>query len=424
MRQERNNIFLGVDWVMVLLYLMLVGFGWFNIRAASLSEENTELINFSTKYGKQLIWIILSVPIIILILFINSKFYERFSSIFYLISILSLVGLFIFGKEIKGAKSWYNFGGMSLQPSEFAKALTALALAKLISDRKYNLSLIKNQIKAFIIIFLPALLIAVHDAGSALIYLSFFFVLNREGLTPVYIVLGVTSILLFIFTIYFGVSPVFISLFGIITLYTLYRIYFNKRFLRFNWFKVVATYLICGLFIFGVDYTYNNLLLKHQKDRFEVLLGKTSDTKNIGYNSNQSIQTISSGGFSGKGYLKGDRTQGKFVPEQHTDYIFSTVGEEWGFVGSASVIIVFIILLFRIINRAEKHTNKFGRIYGYGVASILFFHLVVNVGMVIGLLPTVGIPLPFISYGGSSLWGFTLLLFIFIKLDAQKSYDW
>ncbi len=424
MRQERNNIFLGIDWVLVLLYLVLVGFGWINIYAASFSEEQNAVFDFSTKYGKQLLWIFLSIPLILLVLFINSKFFEQFSSIFYIISLLSLIGLFFFGKEINGAKSWYNFGGMSLQPSEFSKALTALAVAKLISDRKYNLGLIKNQIKAFIIIFVPALLIAVHDAGSAVIYLSFFFVLNREGLTPAYIIIGLASILLFILTILFGVKLLIISLFSLITLYAFYRIYRNKRFLRFNWIKVVGTYVLCGLFIFGVDYAYNNVLKQHQRDRFEVLLGKTSDTKNIGYNSNQSIQTISSGGSLGKGFLKGDRTQGGFVPEQHTDYIFSTVGEEWGFLGTTFVIIIFTILLFRIINRAEKHTNKFGRIYGYGVASILFFHLVVNVGMVIGLLPTVGIPLPFFSYGGSSLWGFTVLLFIFIKLDAQKSYDW
>jgi rod shape determining protein RodA len=403
---------------------LLIGFGWINIYAASFSEEHSAVFDFSTKYGKQLLWIILSIPLIILTLFINSKFYEQFSSIFYIIALLSLVGLFVFGKEINGARSWYSFGGVSLQPSEFAKAFTALAIAKLISDRKYNLSLIKNQIKAFIIIFLPAFLIAIHDAGSALIYLSFFFVLNREGLTPFYIILGIVSILLFILTILYGVKILIICLFSLITIYTIYRVYKSRRFLRFNWFKVVGIYIVSGLFIFSVDYAYNNIIKSHQRDRFEVLLGLTDDTKNIGYNTNQAIQTISSGGGFGKGFLKGDRTQGKFVPAQDTDYIFSTVGEEWGFLGSSLVIVLFMILLFRIINRAEKHNNKFGRIYGYGVASILFFHLIVNVGMVIGLLPTVGIPLPFFSYGGSSLWGFTLLLFIFIKLDAQRSYDW
>ena len=230
--------------------------------------------------------------------------------------------------------------------------------------------------------------------------------------------------MLFLLTILFGVKLLLITIFSLLSLYWLYNIYRNKRFLRFNWIKIVAIYFLTGIFILGVDYSYNNVLKSHQRDRFEVLLGLTDDTKNIGYNSNQSIQTISSGGWSGKGFLKGDRTQGKFVPEQHTDYIFSTVGEEWGFLGTSLVVILFLILLFRIINRAEQHPNKFGRIYGYGVASVLFFHLVINIGMVIGLLPTVGIPLPFFSYGGSSLWGFTLLLFIFVKLDAQKSYDY
>lgn len=424
MRQERTNIFYGVDWFIVIIYILLVGFGWINIYAASYSEEQTGLLNFSTEYGKQLIWILLSIPIILLTLFISGKFYEKLSSIIYLISIASLIGLFIFGKEIHGARSWYSFGGMSLQPSEFAKAFTALALAKLLSDRKYNLGLIKNQIKAFIIIFLPVLLIAAHDPGSAVIYLSFFFVLNREGLTLVYTILGVLAIALFILTILFGVKIILISVIGIINFYFAYHIYKDKRFFRFNWYKIVALYLLSTIFILGVNFAYNEVLKPHQRDRFEVLLGMTDDTMRIGYNSNQSIQTISSGGLLGKGFLKGDKTQGGFVPEQETDYIFSVVGEEWGFVGTSIVIILFLALLFRIISRAEQHNNKYGRIYGYGVASILFFHLVINVGMVIGLLPTVGIPLPFFSYGGSSLWGFTLLLFIFVKLDADRSYDW
>lgn len=408
----------------MLFFTLLVGFGWINIYAASYTDESVQAFDFSSKYGKQLLWILFSIPLIILILFINSKFYQRFSSIFFILSLLTLIGLFLFGTEINGAKSWYRFGGISLQPSEFAKAFTALALAKLMSDRKYNLSILKNQLKAFIIIFLPAFLIALHDPGSAIIYLAFFFVLNREGLTLAYIIFGALSIVLFIATILVGMKVVISSLFILITTFIIYNIYRNKRFLKFNWMKVVAMYLFSSLFIFSADYSYNNILKKHQRDRFEVILGKTSDTKQIGYNTDQSIQTISSGKFWGKGFLEGDKTQGNFVPAQDTDYIFSVVGEEWGFVGSSFVIVLFMALLYRIIYRAEKHANKFGRIYGYGVASILFFHLIVNIGMVIGVLPTVGIPLPFFSYGGSSLWGFTLLLFIFIKLDAQKSYDW
>ena len=426
MRQEGNNIFAGVDWLLVTLFVILVSFGWLNIYSASKTDEDIELLNFSTEYGKQLIFIFLTIPLIIIILFFNAKFYEKFSSIFYLVSLLSLVGLFFFGKTINGATSWYNFGVLGLQPSEFVKAFTALAVAKLISDRQYNFKLIKNQIKAFIVIFTPAFLITLQpDMGSALIYVAFFFVLHREGLTLNYIILGTLLIVLFLLTILFGVTLLLSSLFILLTIFTIYAIYRGgKRFLRFNWYKIIAGYTIITIFIIGTGFTYNNIFKQHHRDRFEILLGLKQDSQGIGYNSHQSELTISSGGLSGKGFLKGDLTQGDFVPEQHTDYIFSVVGEEWGFLGSSLVIILFMLLMYRVIYLAETHTNKFGRIYGYGLASILFFHVIVNIGMVIGLFPTVGIPLPFFSYGGSSLWGFTILLFIFIRLDAHKGYDW
>ena len=425
MRAEKNNIFYGIDWILVILYAVLVGFGWMNIYAATTSEENSSILDFSTRYGKQLLWIILCVPLIIFVLFFNSKFYEKFASILYLIGILSLLGLFVFGKNINGAQSWYNFGSASLQPSEFAKAFTALAIAKLLSDRQYNLKLIKNQIKAFIIIFLPAVLIALQpDLGSVLVYLAFFFVLNREGLTLNYIIIGSLAIVLFLLTLLFSATTIIITSFSLLSIIVIYFLKRNKGYLKFNWYKILGLYLVIGLYIFSSGYIFNNVFEQHQRDRFEILLGLSKDTKKIGYNTNQSIQAISSGGGLGKGFLQGERTQGNFVPEQDTDYIFSTVGEEWGFVGSSFVIILFMLLLYRIIYLAETHKNKFGRIYGYGLASILFFHVVINIGMVIQLLPTVGIPLPFFSYGGSSLWGFTLLLFIFIKLDANKGYDW
>ncbi len=426
MRQERNNIFAGVDFTLVFLYLFLMSFGWLNIYAASRTTEDVELLNFSTKYGKQLIFICLTFPLIVVILFFNSKFYEKFSSVFYIISILSLLGLFVFGKRINGATSWYNFGVIGLQPSEFVKAFTALAVAKLLSDRQYNFTLVKNQIKAFIIIFLPAFLIILQpDAGSAFIYFAFFFVLNREGLTLNYIILGVSTLLIFIGTIYFGPESIITSLFILITIFVILNIKkAGKRFLRFNWYKIIGAYLLLGIFVLGTNYFYKHVLASHQKDRFDILLGIKTDNKGIGYNSYQSELTISSGGLNGKGFLNGDLTQGDFVPEQHTDYIFSTVGEEWGFIGASLVIIAFMLMMYRIIYLAETHSNKFGRVYGYGLASILFFHVIVNIGMVIGLLPTVGIPLPFFSYGGSSLWGFTILLFIFLRLDAHKNYDW
>jgi len=424
LRAEKNNIFYGIDWVLVLLYITLIGFGWMNIYATTTTDANSELLDFSTRYGKQLLWIILCIPLIVLILFFNSKFYQKFASILYLIGILSLVGLFLFGKNINGATSWYGLGSASLQPTEFAKAFTALAVAKLLSDRQYNLKLIKNQIKAFIIIFLPAFLIALQpDLGSVLVYLSFFFVLNREGLTLNYITVGALAIILFLLTLLFGPLIIIITIFVILFIIIIYLLKKNKGYFKFNWHKVLGLYLVFGIYIFSSGYIFNTVFEQHQRDRFEILLGLSKDTQKIGYNTNQSLQAISSGGGFGKGFLQGDRTQGNFVPEQHTDYIFSTVGEEWGFLGSSFVIILFMLLLYRIIYLAETHKNKFGRIYGYGVASILFFHVVINIGMVIQLLPTVGIPLPFFSYGGSSLWGFTMLLFIFIKLDANKSYD-
>ena len=425
MRAERNNIFYGIDWLLVLLFILLVSFGWINIYAASITNENQDIFNFTAKYGKQMLWILLSIPLIIIVLFFNSKFYEQFASIFYIISLLFLILLFPLGKNINGATSWFNLGFMSVQPSEFAKVFTALAVAKLLSDRNYNLKLIKNQIKAFIIIFLPAIFIILQpDAGSSLIYFSFFFVLNREGLTLNYILLGSFAIVLFLVTLYFGAKPIFTISFSIISLAVLYILYKKKIKLRFNWHKITVVYLVVGLFIVSSSFVYNTIFKQHHRDRFDVLLGKKKDTKKIGYNTHQSLLAISSGGFTGKGFLQGDRTRGRFVPEQHTDYIFSTVGEEWGFLGSSLVILLFMFLIYRIIYLADTHNNKFGRIYGYGVASIFFIHLIINTGMVLGLLPTVGIPLPFFSYGGSSLWGFTILLFIFIRLDAHKHYDW
>ncbi len=424
MRAEKNNILFGIDPILILLYILLVSFGWVNIYAASTVDDSKEILDFSTTYGKQLLWIILSIPLIILILFLNSKFYENFAGILYIISLVLLTGVLFFGKNINGATSWYSFGGFSIQPSEFVKVFTALALGRLLGDKQYSLKLIKNQIKSFAIIFTPAILIILQpDIGSVLIYLSFIFVLNREGLTLNYIILGVSVIILFMLTLLFGVVWIIAISFSFITI-LVYIEYINKQYIRHNWHKIVAIYMAVGMFIVGVNYIYNNVFEQYQRNRFDVLLGKVSDTKNIGYNTFQSIKTISSGGFSGKGFLQGDRTQGRFVPEQHTDYIFSTVGEEWGFIGSSAVIILFMLLLYRIIYLSETHKSKFSRIYGYSLASILFFHLVINISMVIGLLPTIGIPLPFFSYGGSSLWSFTLFLFIFIKLDANKSYNW
>lgn len=414
------------DWVTVLLFLLLVGFGWLNILSASHSGEVTSYFNFDYPYGKQLIFIGFTFLLIIIVLAIDAKFYERFSSIIYTISMLSLVGLFIFGKNVNGATSWYAIGGMTLQPSEFAKAATGLAVAKYISDLNTDLKNVENQLRLILIIIIPAALILLqNDAGSTLVYGSLFFVLYREGLPHFYLILAVILILLAVSALKFGV----LITAGVFTISVL----------TFYFLKVKRNYLIetlIGLvvsigFCFAVNYFYTDVLKPHQQDRINLWLRLEKDPvklermkKTFAYNLNESEKAISSGGFTGKGFLEGTRTTGNFVPEQHTDYIFSTVGEEWGFLGSVAVVIVFTMLIFRIVQRAESQKSQFSRVYGYCVASIFFFHYMINVGMVMGLIPTIGIPLPFFSYGGSGLWGFTILLFIFIKLDSNKINEW
>ena len=425
MRSRKKNIFYGIDWVLILLYLILIFLGWLNIYAATITENNFNLINFSTEYGKQLIWIGFSFPIILLILLFEAKFYEQFASIIYLVSLVFLVGLFIFGKNINGATSWYDLGGLSLQPSEFVKAATALAIAKLVSDKQFNLKKWNTQIQAFLILFFPAILITLQpDPGSALVYSAFIFVLYREGLPIYYITIGFIAVFLFIVTLYFGYLYILIGELILFLIILLYFNFYRKKALKKGWVKILGIYLVSTLFIFSVDFVFNQVFEQRHRDRFNILLGKTQDIKSIGYNTNQSVTTIASGGLTGKGFLKGERTQGNFVPEQQTDYIFTTVGEEWGFVGSSLVILLFIVFLLRIIHIAERQKSKFSRVYGYSIAAIFFTHFTINIGMVLGLVPTIGIPLPFFSYGGSALWGFTVLLFIFIRLDANRSYEW
>ncbi|MET2983982.1 rod shape-determining protein RodA [Aureibaculum conchae] len=425
MRQRQNNIFAGIDWVLVLFFMVLVFLGWINIYAASVTDTSQGVFDAATLHGKQLRWIGLSGVLIIIIMAIDAKFYERFSGIFYIISILSLVGLFLFGDTINGATSWYNFGGASLQPSEFAKVATILALANFLNEPNRDLSNFNTQLRAFLILLLPALLIILQpDAGSALIYFTLFFVMYREGLPGFYLGLGFLLMILFLVTLYFGFITALIIIFSLITLLFAYLLNFKKFHLNQEWPKIIVLYLFVGLFMFSVDYVYNSIFDQRHRDRFDIVLGKEVDPRGIGYNTNQSMITISSGGLTGKGFLEGDRTQGNFVPEQHTDYIFSTVGEEWGFIGTSAVIILFIAFILRIIRVAERQKLKFSRVFGYSVATVFFFHFMINVGMVIGVVPTIGIPLPFFSYGGSSLWGFTILLFIFIRLDADRTYEW
>ncbi|QIE59387.1 rod shape-determining protein RodA [Rasiella rasia] len=415
---SQSKVFLKFDWITILLFLALVAIGWVNIYSASLDESATTFFDLNQTYTKQLLWIGLSILIIVFILALDAKFYERFSSIIYLVSLLSLLGLFVFGKNINGATSWYSFGPMGLQPSEFAKAATALALAKYLSDIQTNINEFKHQIRSFLIVAIPAILIIPQpDPGSALVYTAFVFAMYREGLHFMYLLLGFFAAALFIGTLAFGsvwVILLVILITGII--------YFRNRKKRPNIVRYITIIAACAAFSFSVNYIFNNVFEQRHRDRFNIVLGKEIDSKGIGYNTNQSEIAIGSGGWTGKGWTQGTQTKGNFVPEQQTDYIFSTVGEEWGFVGSLIVVFLFISLIVRILYLAEKQKSTFSRVYGYSVASILFFHFFVNIGMVTGLFPTVGIPLPFFSYGGSGLWGFTILLFIFVRLDGSNYY--
>jgi rod shape determining protein RodA len=407
------------------MYLAFIFMGWLSIYEASYSDTQYEIFDFSTKYGKQFIWILLSFILIIVILAIDKKFYEQFSGVFYIISILSLVGLFIFGKNINGATSWYSFGSFAFQPSEFAKTATALAIANYLNERNQDLKKLNTQLKAFGIIMLPAILITLQpDPGSALVYGSLIIVLYRFGLPLYYLVIGTLALILFIATLYFGYLYTLIVSAIIISILFIYLNRKNRNFMRNNWMNFILVYLFTGLFIFSVDYVFNNIFEQRHRDRFNILLGKDVDDQGIGYNTAQSVITISSGGFSGKGFLQGDRTQGDFVPEQQTDYIFSAVGEEWGFLGSGFIVLLFVAFLLRILHVANRQKSTFSMVYAYATMAIFLFHFTINIGMVLGLLPTVGIPLPFFSYGGSSLWGFTVLLFILIRLDADRVYEW
>jgi len=404
------------DWITIFIYIALVGIGWINIYSASFDDSATKFFDFSQIYIKQLVWICLSLVLITFILAVESKFYERFSSVIYIISLLSLLGLFVLGKNVNGATSWYFLGGFSIQPSEFAKAATALALAKYVSDIQTDLKVFKDQIKALVLIFLPALIIVPQpDPGSALVYVALIFPLYREGLHYIYLLLGFIVAALFVATLAFGITWVSLGII-IIAGFVLLK---NKK-QKPSFLKYGFIILACIGFSFSVNYIFENVLEQRHRDRFNIVLGKEVDTKDIGYNTNQSEIAIGSGGWTGKGWLQGTQTKGKFVPEQDTDYIFSTVGEEWGFLGSSLVVLLFLFLIIRLLILAERQKSQYSRVYGYSVASIIFFHFFINIGMVSGLLPTIGIPLPFFSYGGSGLWGFTILLFIFIRLDASN----
>ncbi|MBO3099555.1 rod shape-determining protein RodA [Gelidibacter pelagius] len=424
---QRDFRGLNFDWITIALFLLLVGFGWLNIMSASHTGEIVSYFDMNHPYGKQSVFIIFTFVLIILILALDAKFYERFTSVIYFLSIVSLLGLFLFGKNVNGALGWYGIGGMTLQPSEFAKFATSLAVAKYISDLQTNMKTFKDQVKAAGIIVLPAIIIVLqNDTGSALVYVAFFFVFYREGLQQIYLVVAVFLVLLAVLALKFNVV-VAVLVAGLL----IFGHHFFGQKKRPQIIQPIAILLVCMAVSFGIKYFYNNILQFHQKDRISLWLRLENDPQKLHelkqtilYNLHESEKAISSGGLTGKGFMQGTRTTGKFVPEQHTDYIFSTVGEEWGFLGSALVVLLFVALLLRILYLAELQKSQFSRVYGYCVASILFFHFLINIGMVMGLIPTIGIPLPFFSYGGSALWAFTILLFIFVKLDSNRINEW
>jgi len=449
----------------------MIVMGWFNIYAAVYNDEHGEIFNFTQRYGKQFIWIIATLVLAVFIMIIDSRFYLFFAWFIYAITMLLLILVLVLGKDINGARSWFEFGPISLQPSEFAKFGTALALASFLNNRSNDLTKLKVIAPAVGIILFPALLTALQpDLGSTIVFFSFFLVLFREGMSPFIFVSGLLMVLLFFLTVLFNnvyleivliaiaflmvwlstrkwkllltgmVTMLFIGgilytlnyfvikSFGNETILVMTLLFSGVAYAYYFYTKKAITLFVIYLFLMGsilyinsVDFAFNHVLKPHQKERIEIMLGFKTDTHGTGYNVNQSIISVGSGGFKGKGYLQGTQTKFKFVPAQSTDFIFCTVGEEWGFLGSLVVIGLYVFLLIRLIILAERQRSNFSRIYGYGVASILFMHFFINIGMAIGLVPVIGIPLPFFSYGGSSLWGFTLLLFIFLRLDAGKT---
>lgn len=415
MRREGNTA-ANIDWLTILLYALLVFFGWLSVFSASSGDDVSSIFDMSERYGKQLVWIGFSIVLAIIILIIDAKFFSQFAFVFYVGLMIVLVGVLLFGKTVAGSKSWFQIGSFAIQPAEFAKFATSLAIAKYLSTLNVDMRQLKTRVVSIVILAVPAMLILLqNDTGSALVYFAFVLVLFREGISGAIIVLGVVMAILFILTLLFGEIYLII---GLIALFILVWVFYKK--LRKQFKLSFAILALAIAFVFSVNYAYENVLAPHQKKRINVLLNIEKDIHGAGYNVNQSKIAIGSGGLQGKGFRQGMLTRNKFVPEQDTDFIFCTVGEEWGFIGSSVVVLLFLMLLIRLIFLAERQRSKFSRVYGYGVASIIFFHFAINIGMTIGIAPVIGIPLPFFSYGGSSLWAFTILLFIFIKQDADR----
>jgi rod shape determining protein RodA len=470
MMDRRNNIFANLDWLSILIWLVMMAYGWMNIYSANIMEAETGILDISQRFGKQLIWIGAAIIISMLLLVLDAKFYIHFSYFLYAFLVLVLLGVLVFGREINGARSWFVIGSFQLQPSEFAKPITALALANLLTSHNYTIRKFRHLIQAGAIILVPPMLILLQpDLGSVMVYFAFIFVLFREGFSANVMLMLTGLLLLFLATLIMDKAIILLivvivsmlifmvagrsSKNGILSL-ALFAVVVGVTYginrllmLELSWFtmgllaliptslylafrgfrarayaalKILAGAVVAILFIITVDYAMNNVLKPHQQHRIHVTLGLEDDPQGVGYNVNQSKIAIGSGGFRGKGYLNGTQTKLHFVPEQSTDFIFCTVGEEWGFLGTTFVILLYVGFLLRMIVLAERQRSSFSRIFGYGFISILFIHFMINIGMTIGLLPVIGIPLPYFSYGGSSLWAFSMFLFIFLRLDASR----
>ncbi|MGV3508967.1 MAG: rod shape-determining protein RodA [Sphingobacteriaceae bacterium] len=413
---NQRSLFFNIDWIIIFVYLALCIIGWFNIHAAVYDLQHPSIVDLGTNYGKQFLFIIIALIVGAVILLLDNKFLSAFSPIFYGVTLILLIVVLFVGRNVGGNQAWIPIGSFRLQPSEFAKFSTCLLLAKYLSSTNLKLQDFQTLFICGLILIIPMGLIMLQpDTGSALTFTSLVFVLYREGLSGYILVIGALFIALFILSLLFNKFLVIGALIIIAGL----LIASNKR--NRSFITTISIGLAISIvFIFCVDFAYNSILQSHQRNRIDVILGKIDDPRGQGYNLNQSKIAIGSGGLWGKGYLQGTQTKYDFVPEQSTDFIFCTVGEEWGFAGSFVVICLYVFLLIRIINVAERQRSSFTRIYGYGVASILFFHFFINIGMTIGLVPVIGIPLPFISYGGSSLISFTILLFILLKLDSNR----
>lgn len=406
-----------IDWLTIFLWLALCIIGWFNIHAAVYDIENPSILSLNTNYGKQFIFILSAIVLGVVILVIDSRFYSSIAPVFYVITLLLLILVLFIGRNVGGNQAWIELGLFRLQPSEFAKLAACLMLAKYLNVNSTKNPNLQTLAVGILLLLIPVILIMLQpDTGSALTFFALIFVFYREGYVPGKVLLiGGISIALFVLTLLYT-EWIVIAIVGLLTIAV---IYFSKK-TRSNIISSIVIFISASIFVLGVDFAYNNILQSHQRNRVEVLLGKIDDPRGEGYNVNQSLIAIGSGQLLGKGYLEGTQTKYNFVPEQSTDFIFCTIGEEWGFVGSATLVLIYVGLLLRLIHIAERQRSSFARIYGYGVVSILFFHFFINIGMTLGIVPVIGIPLPFISYGGSSLWSFTILLFILIKLDANR----